>query len=158
MNSSEKSWSITSRVAENFFDVSVLNQMNHTKMFKAFMKKGIVIALDIHDRSRYDKNYGDELARGRYLNGTCLYERYLTIQCVMNNMRLNLGVVLVRALESVAESMPKILEKYVMLGIPTKLISLDRGFFSTDVMKYLDDNDIPFLIPCKNTDIVVDIT
>ena len=65
----EKIDRVTSRIAENFFDVSVLNQMNHTKMFKAFMKKGIVIALDIHDRSRYDKNYGDELARGRYLDG-----------------------------------------------------------------------------------------
>ena len=52
-------------------------------------------------------------------------------------MRLNLGVVPVRALESVAESVPKILKKYVMLGIPTTLASLDRGFFSTDVMKYL---------------------
>ena len=48
------------------------------------LKKGqeIDVAIDMHLIPRYDKRYGAELVRSKAKDGTHVFERYITIQCI----------------------------------------------------------------------------
>ena len=45
-------------------------------------KEGITIAIYMHLIPRHDKKPRKELTHPRYKNGTKLFERYMTVQCV----------------------------------------------------------------------------
>ena len=48
------------------------------------LKKGqeVDVAIDMHLIPRYDKRYGTELVRSKAKDGTHVFERYITIQCL----------------------------------------------------------------------------
>lgn len=58
------------------------------------------VAIDMHLISRYDKRYGAELVRSKTKSSTYVFERYVTIQCLVRRIYLALGVLRMPALES----------------------------------------------------------
>ena len=133
------------------------NQIHTLKKHGRIPKKkgGIIAAVDMHLIPRYDKKPGEELTRSRYKDGTTYFERYMTVQCVDANIKLNLGAVHLGMLDSVPNSLHNLLESVRNAGVKVRLVMLDREFFSVDVITLLQKHDIPFLIPCKNTGNVV---
>ena len=98
---------------------------------------------------------GPELMRGKYKNRATYFEAYITIHCVVAGIRLVLAVLPMHAGDTVAEFVPKILE--LCIKVPKiSLIMMDREFFSAETISYLNENDIPYLIPCRNTSGVVE--
>ena len=76
-------------------------------------KEKLTVAIDMHLISRYDRKYGSELVRAKRKNGTHVFERYITIQCVDNKRRLVLGVAYMPALENTANFVRKITESAI---------------------------------------------
>lgn len=59
-------------------------------------------------------------------------------------------------LENTANFVRKIIEFAIRTSANIGITMLDREFFSTEVMTEIGRMKIGYLIPCKNTDIVVD--
>ena len=57
--------------------------------------------------------------------------------------------------DSVPESLLFLLESVRKMNVKIKLVLVDREFFSVDCIKGLQENKVPFLMPCKNTGNVV---
>ncbi len=122
------------------------------------LKKGqeIDVAIDMHLIPRYDKRYGVELVRSKAKDGTHIFERYITIQCIDQNRRLVLGVLDMPSLEDTADFVRKIIGIAQDAGACIGMAMLDREFFTAGVMGTLGDMGIKYMVPCKNTDPVVD--
>ena len=114
------------------------------------------IAIDFHYRGRYDRRDGPELVRKKPQNGTDRFEGYATAQCVVSGEKLVLGVVPVRKLQSTPDFVPELIHICGRVGVEIGFVMMDREFFNTRVIRYLNENGIRFLIPCRNTDTVVD--
>ena len=109
------------------------------------------LAIDAHLISRYDKNFGVELVRSKPKNGTSVFERYVTIQCVTKNNRLTLGITYMPALEDMADFVRKLIDFVHQLGVKIGTLMMDREFFASSVMGALEDFGVTYLIPCKDT-------
>ncbi len=131
-----------------------LDQMRKMRLLKKDQE--IDLAIDMHLIPRYDKSYGAELVRSKAKDGTHVFERYITIQSTVQNLRLVLGVLNMPSLEDTADFVRKIIGSARDVGACIGMAMLDREFFTADVMGTLGDMGIKYLIPCKNTDTVVD--
>ena len=58
-------------------------------------------------------------------------------------------------LDSVPESLRLLLESVKDAGVNVKLLLLDGKFFSTEIIGLLQECDVSFLVPCRNTSNVV---
>lgn len=113
------------------------------------------VAVDMHLIPRYDKSYGAELVRSKAKDGTYVFERYITVQCIVAGGRLVLGVMHMPALEDLADFVRKIVCSARRTGAKVGTVMMDREFFAASVIAALDDMGVKYLIPCKNTDTVV---
>ena len=118
-------------------------------------KKGLDVAIDMHLIPRYDRVPGEDLTRSKYKNGTTYFERYMTVQCVNDKMRVVLAAIYLKRLESVPDCVDIVLKTMAEMDIKIHLVLLDREFFSVDAIGRLQDNNVKFLMPCKNTGNVV---
>ncbi|MXX21290.1 MAG: transposase [Cenarchaeum sp. SB0665_bin_23] len=141
---------------QNMFKESVMECLLNLKQLYKLPKDGIVVAIDMHLIPRYDRIRGEELARSKYKNGTKYFERYVTLQCVNDDIRLNLVCLQVPALESVPNTVRTIIQECLSYGITIKLCLLDREFFSAETILNLNKLNIPYLMPCRNTQGVVE--
>ena len=85
------------------FEEKVAVQLDTLKRLGKFPKKGFDIAIDMHLIPRYDRVPGEELTRAKYKNGTTYFERYMTVQCVNDKMRIVLAASYLKRLESVPD-------------------------------------------------------
>ena len=134
---------------------SIRDHVRILKVHNKIPKQGLTVAVDLHLIPRYDKNPGAELTRSRYKKGTKYFERYMTAQCVNDGIRLNLGAVRLGMFDSVPDSLRVLLESVRGAGVETRLILLDREFFSIEAIRLLQGCGMPFLVPCRNTGNVV---
>ena len=109
----------------------------------------------MHLIPRYDRVLGEELTRSKYKNGTTYFERYMTVQCVNDKMRTVLAASYLKRLESVPDYADIVLKTMAEMDIKIHLVLLDREFFSVDATSRLQENNVKFLMPCKNTGNVV---
>ena len=130
-----------------------LNQLRDMGMITNGQKTDA--AIDMHLIPRYDKKYGSELVRSKKKSGTIVFERYITIQCIVKHCRLVLGALHMPALEDTADFVRKIIDSARRAGAELGVVMLDREFFSAAVISELDAAGVRCIIPCKNTDTVV---
>ena len=126
-----------------------------SKDWASFQKKGLGVAIDTHLIPRYDRIPGEELTRAKYKNGTTYFERYMTVQCVNDKMRTVLAASYLKRLESVPDYVDVVLKTMAEMDIKIHMVLLDREFFSVDTIGRLQENNVKFLMPCKNTGNVV---
>ena len=132
----------------------MLDQLCEMKLIKKYQK--LDVAIDMHLIPRYDKKYGEELVRSKAKSGTHVFERYITLQCIVQNRRLVLGIRTMPALENTSDFVRKIVDSAQQAGASIGTVMMDREFFASSVMRTLEDADMKYVVPCKNTDIVVD--
>jgi hypothetical protein len=65
--------------------------------------------------------------------------------------RYTLALCRVRAKQTMDHVVRTLLERLVMLGIRLKLLLLDRGFYSVQVMRDLIMGELPFMVPLPLT-------
>ena len=95
------------------------------------------------------------MTRSRQKSGTTHFERYMSVQCVDDGMRLVLAFVPLKALDKMYEAAEKLFDILQENKIHIRLALFDRGFFSSGMLDLLNRRGIPYLTPCTNTQRVV---
>ncbi len=140
---------------QNVFDMQVTQQFKKMVRLGMVPKEGLTIAIDMHLIPRYDKKPGKELTRSRYKNGTKLFERYMTAQCVDKSLKIHLGAQYLEMGDSVPDFVDRILKSVKKTGAKIRLVLLDREFFSVDTIIALLNNNVTYLMPCRNSSGVI---
>ncbi len=147
---------VTLEAVEGVFAMMVLDNMTTLRQLGVLPHDGLTVAVDCHPIPRYDRIKDDHLTISRYKNGTKYFERYITIHCVNDGLRLALGCLRVPAGASVPKMVRSLIDQCMKDGIVIKLCLFDREFFTVRTISALDEMNIPYLMPCRNSHGVVE--
>jgi hypothetical protein len=88
-----------------------------------------------------------EIYRSQPKSGTSHFHAYATAYVVRKGQRFTLALTYVFQGEPLAEVVQRLLRQAAKSGVRPRLVLLDRGFFSVDVIRYLQAARYPFLMP-----------
>ncbi len=100
--------------------------------------------LPYHGEPHHDPS---EVYRGAAKSGTTHFHAYATCYVVCHGRRYNLAMARVLLHTPMSEVLRRLLQRVRALGIRPTLLLLDRGFYSVDVVRYLQAARVPFLMP-----------
>ena len=138
-------------MVEGVFAGAVRDQVAMLRRLGILPRGGLTVAVDMHPIPRYDRTRDDHLTISGYDHGTKYFERYITIHCVNDGLRLALGCLPVPAGASVPRMVRSPIDQCVMDGIVIKLCLFDREFFSVQTVSALNELGVPYLMPCRNS-------
>ncbi len=115
---------------------------------KALCKQLQQLAIDLtlipyHGQPFHDL---DEIYRGQAKDGTSHFHAYATAYVVRKGQRYTVALTGVKKGEPLKNVVQRLLRQAASVGIRTRLLLLDRGFYSVAVIRYLC-GDYPFLMP-----------
>jgi putative transposase len=88
-----------------------------------------------------------EVYRGEAKSGTTHFHAYATAYLVHRGRRFTLALMRVEHGTALRHVVAKLLSRVRAAGIRLKLLLLDRGFYSVEVVRYLQSARVPFLMP-----------
>jgi hypothetical protein len=89
----------------------------------------------------------DEIYRSQPKHGTSHFHAYATAYVLRKGQRFTLALSYVRQGEPLADVVQRLLRQAAKTGVRPRLVLLDRGFFTVDVIRYLHAARYPFLMP-----------
>jgi hypothetical protein len=107
------------------------------------------VAIDWHLSPYYGLPYQsrNELYYGKPRQGTTKFHAYATACIVEYGRRYTLALTWVRRHESMVTVLRRLLAKIRQIGLKIKRILLDRAFFNVPVVEFLQQEELPFLMP-----------
>jgi len=107
------------------------------------------IAIDLHLTPYHGQPYrnANELYHSQPKSGTTKFHAYATACVVEQGYRSTLAVTYVRGKESLISVLERLLDRVAALGIKIKFLLLDRQFFTSPLLTFLQSRSIPFVIP-----------
>jgi len=90
---------------------------------------------------------GDEIMRGQPKHGTTWFHAYATAYTILSGRRVTVALAFVRSTDGKLEVLDEILGLIEGQDIRIKCLYLDRAFFTADVISYLQERNIQFLMP-----------
>jgi hypothetical protein len=113
-------------------------------------RAGLEMAIDFHDEPYYGKSEAVQAytCRGEAHDGTTYFWRIATLYVIWRQVRLTLALTYVLPHESALGIVERLLKRRENLGIGCKVLYLDKGFCSGDIIAYLQDTTQPALIAC----------
>jgi putative transposase len=97
-----------------------------------------------HGRYCRDPN---EVVRGRAKGGTTHFHAYATAYLVFRGQRFTVALTAVYDGDALKDVVRRLLRRAAAAGVRPALLLLDRGFYSVDVIRYLQAARYPFLMP-----------
>ena len=88
-----------------------------------------------------------EVYRGLAKDGTSHFHAYATAYVVLKGQRFTVALTAVAKGEPLKEVLQRLLKQACSVGVKPRLLLLDRGFYSVDVIRYLQAARYPFLMP-----------
>jgi putative transposase len=124
-----------------------LNQMLKSKITKT-LPKSLIFAIDFVLIPFYgeEKNKGDTV-RSKAKDGTTRFFAYASIYVIKKNKRYTLAVKYCRD-EKLTDIIEFLIKEVEDAGFKIKSLYLDRQFFTVEVINYLQNKGIPFIVPC----------
>jgi hypothetical protein len=109
------------------------------------------IAIDIHEVPYHGQPLQErnEIRRGQSRRGTTHFHDYATAYVVRKGYRFTLAMAWIRQDDSFTDVLKRLLRQVRQCGVRVRLVLLDRGFFSAEVVRYLQAARTPFLMPLK---------
>jgi len=112
-------------------------------------RRSLKIAVDYtlipyHGRPRRSE---DEVVRGQPKHGTTWFHAYATAYTILSGRRVTVALAFVRSKDAKLEVLDHILRLVKDQGIEIGCLYLDRAFFTAEVIGYLQERDIEFLMP-----------
>jgi putative transposase len=95
---------------------------------------------------RYSLN-PNEIVRGQAKSGTTHFHAYATAYLVFRGQRFTVALTAVYQGDLLKEVIRRLLRRAAAAGVRPALLLLDRGFYSVDVIRYLQAARCPFLMP-----------
>jgi len=107
------------------------------------------LAIDLTLIPYHGKPFRDlnEIYRSQAKSGTSHFHAYATAYVVRKGQRYTVALTGVQKGESLKEVVQRLLRQAARVGIRTRLLLLDRGFYSVAVVRYLQAARMPFLMP-----------
>ena len=127
-----------------------INQALISKLPNRVKKKKHKIAIDLNLIPYYGQpreKESDYIYRSQAKNGTCSFFAYATIYIIAKNQRLTIALLGVKRSYTSVALITYLFEKINSLNIKIKTLYLDRGFYSSPVIRWLMALDIPFIMP-----------
>ncbi|OWK40375.1 Mobile element protein [Fimbriiglobus ruber] len=111
--------------------------------------RAVTLAVDYHAIPYYGapKKSARQLRRGKPDRGTTKFHTYATVCVVVAGWRYTLALTWVRAKETPTDVLERLWAEVAASGIVCKTALLDRYFFTVPVMAWLQDHNLPFIIP-----------
>lgn len=112
-------------------------------------KRGFRLAIDLTLIPYHGQPFAHEreIYRGEAKSGTTHFHAYATCYVVHRGRRFTLAFLYVRKGTPLETVVQKLLEIVKNAGIRPRVLLLDRGFFQAAVVRSLQENRIPFLMP-----------
>ena len=89
----------------------------------------------------------DEIYRGQAKSGTSHFHAYATAYVIRHGHRYTVALTGVKKGEPLKDVVQRLLCQAAGVGVRTRLILLDRGFYSVAVVRYLQAAHYPFVMP-----------
>src|SRR5512133_4312479 len=89
----------------------------------------------------------DEIYRGQAKDGTSHFHAYATASIIRKGQRYTVALTGVAKGEALKDVVQRLLRQAASVGVRTRLLLLDRGFYSVAVVRYLQAARVPFLMP-----------
>jgi hypothetical protein len=108
------------------------------------------IAIDLHLIPYYGKPTEAEapyIYHSQAKAGTTSFFAYATVYVICHNKRVTLGIHAVHQQETLVATVTYLLAMLSPLHVRVKRLSLDRGFYSVPVIRWLKALNLPFLMP-----------
>jgi putative transposase len=114
------------------------------------MRTTIEVAIDFHDEPFYGKEEETRqvTCSGQAKKGTTHFVRIATAYIIWRQVRLTLAVRYVLPEEKTLDLLKFLLKRLKILGFQPKILYLDKGFASTDIIQYLTAQQQPAILAC----------
>jgi hypothetical protein len=116
---------------------------------KPLRKRKQPLAIDLHLVPYYGAAYADpkEIYRGQNKAGTNSFHAYASAYVAFHGQRFTVALTPVERGEDMKAIVQRLLTLARKGGVRPALLLLDRGFYSIDVIRYLQRARVPFLMP-----------
>jgi hypothetical protein len=116
---------------------------------KALRKRRQRLAIDLTLRPYHGQAHQreEEVYRGEAKSGTTHFHAYASCYVVHAGKRFTIGLIAVEQGTTMVSVLKRLLCIAADAGIQPKLLLLDRGFFSVEVIRYLHAARYPFIMP-----------
>ncbi|KZX17560.1 hypothetical protein MBFIL_00970 [Methanobrevibacter filiformis] len=116
---------------------------------KTVHKKHNQFAIDFVNIPYYGKeeNSGDTI-KTKPKQGTSRFYAYASIYIILRNKRYTLAMKYIRKGETLKDTVDFLINEITTNGFKIKGIFLDREFYTIEIINYLQNRKIPFIIPC----------
>jgi len=107
------------------------------------------VAIDWHLVPYYGKpaRSRNELYYGKPQRGTTKFHAYGTACIVHKGHRYTLAITWVRRHETMVAALERLLSRIAIIGVKIRYLLLDRAFFNVSVVRFLQQRNVPFLMP-----------
>jgi putative transposase len=131
----------------------LLNRVLQGDLPKALRRKPQPIAIDLY-LNPYHGHYlhdPDEIYRSQPKDGTTHFHAYATAYVIRKGCRFTVALTYVRKGEALQQVIQRLLAQAAKAGVRLRYLLLDRGFWSVNVVRYLQAARYPFLmpVPCR---------
>jgi len=126
-----------------------LNDALAGRLPKALRRRRQRLAIDLTLIPYHGAPFRDpkEVYRGQAKDGTSHFHAYATAYVVLKGQRFTVALAAVAKGEPLKEVVQRLLAQARSVGVKPRLLLLDRGFYSVDVIRYLQAARHPFLMP-----------
>jgi hypothetical protein len=116
---------------------------------KALQKRRYPMALDLTLLPYHGEPYRspEEIYRGEPKSGTSHFHAYATAYVVREGRRFTVAMTRVLYGEPIQVVIQRLLQRASRIGVKPRYLLLDRGFYSVEVVRYLQAARYPFLMP-----------
>jgi Transposase DDE domain len=126
-----------------------LNRALAGRLPKALRRRPQRLAIDLTLIPYHGEHFRDpkEVYRGQAKAGTSHFHAYATAYVVLKGQRFTVALTAVAKGEPLKDVLQRLLKQARSVGVRPRLVLLDRGFYSVDVIRYLQAARYPFLMP-----------
>jgi putative transposase len=126
-----------------------LNRALAGRLPRALCRRRQRLAIDLTLIPYHGEHFRDpkEVYRGQAKSGTSHFHAYATAYVVLRGQRFTVALTAVAKGEALKEVVQRLLRQAGSVGVKPRLVLLDRGFYSVDVIRYLQTARYPFLMP-----------
>jgi len=138
------------------YDIETLCEIGETLVQRSCCNmlkpgKAYTLAIDETDDPYYgnDKKTNEYVVGGKTKKSTNTFYRYIAVVIATDIEKFTLGILPVPKKMKKVEFIRRLINIVLSYKIRIKNVMLDRGFYSGDVVDFLQQNKIPFIIPMK---------
>ncbi len=127
-----------------------VNQAFQSRLPGGLTKRAQRMAIDLNLQPYYGTPSPVEepyIYRSKAHAGTCSFYAYATCYVICKGKRVTVALTPVRRDDLMVGIITRVLDRADRLGLRIKRLSLDRGFFSVPVIRWLQAWDIPLVMP-----------